>query len=162
MSIPVSIQLANIEEAEVAVKAVRAYRAGEVAPPAADEASLSSVATTDDGALVDRIEEALRMYPPLSASKAAVLKAFYGSEEGEWVSYDRLMKAIVAAKAATEEKASDIAAAVLRDFSYQMNEKLPPEFRAGLEVLATRSRSGKSTQYRLTPAGRKALKRLLG
>ena len=124
----------------------------------------STSAGADLSALAQRLEAALAM-SPLNRQKALVLKTWLAVPDGEWLPYPVVVQAFVAEGIAPKEQAGGIASAAIRDLSWQVSQTLPKsdwaEFEKAIEALASRSRSGGTFSYRLTPAGRMATKRFL-
>jgi hypothetical protein len=155
-SIALSVHCQSLEEAEVAIMAIKAYRKGENV--------LSNAPTAPgpdpDKIRAERIEEALGK-APMNRPKEIVLQNLLATPPGDWLAFPDMQKAFV-----EEGLAQERAAAALRDISWQMGEFMPAEDVAGLqkkiEVMAERTRAGGVYQYRLTPAGRIAIRRLLG
>ena len=142
------------QEAEIALSAIEAYRAGSLSA-----ATLPLAQPGHDATLVDRIEKALRDYPT-NPQKELVQRVLFEETAGTWVAFDKLKMAFTAAGL----KASQ-ASAALRDLSWQLGQVLPAESLANLDanicIFAERMRSAGSFNYRLTSAGREALSRIL-
>jgi hypothetical protein len=152
--LPISLLVpcASIEEAQIALRALEAFRTGGgVAGPPDASSPIAGLAV--------RIEKALRG-GPLSDTREIVLRMLLESAPGTWVEYPAIQ-----AEFEKRGLAKERAAAALRDLSWAMKEYLPPQdvaaFPRKIEVLADRSRAGGVYRYRLTDAGRAAVRRFL-
>ncbi len=156
MSFKVLVQFQNLREAEIAIDAVAAYRSGGGLP--APSGNVQPRDTNQE--LADRIEKALNA-SPLNNTKKRVLRTLLATEE--WTPYPNIVGA-VAKDVGPLEDAPNRTKAALRDLSEQMKRSLPASDLTGeksIEVLAARSRSAGVLQYRLTVAGRAAVRRFL-
>lgn len=132
---------------------------------AADKGKATSAPADDQKArIIDGLEKALGI-SPLNRQKSTVLKAWLAMPEGEWLPHAKVVQAFVDAAISVPDKAGGQAAAALRDLSWQVSQVLPrsdlAQFEKPIEALASRSRSGGSFSYRLTPEGRVATERFL-
>lgn len=155
MAAPIAlmVQCASLEEAEVAIHAIQAFRTGHQATPVeGDQAD-------PDLALSAQIEKALHG-APMNRPKEIVLTLLRDGAPDTWVAYPDMQAAFTA-----EGLDPERAAAALRDLSWQMGEFLLPQDVAGfsrkIEVMASRTRSGGVYRYRLTKAGRIAVTNFL-
>ncbi|GEC31698.1 hypothetical protein N181_01780 [Sinorhizobium fredii USDA 205] len=155
MNIPVAVFLNSIDEADVARKAVEAYRAGLPFSLNGDIQG-QSVAT----GLVKRLVEALS-YPDNDGVKTAVLKVLFEAPEQEWVAYPAMVEGVAQRVKISQEEAARRTPAAIRDLSWQVKQKVDLSDLSGkqkaIEVLAERIRSGGSFSYRLTHAGQSAV-----
>jgi hypothetical protein len=156
MGFTVLVPFQNLREAGIAIDAVAAYRSG-----GSPSAAPGNVQPRDaNRELADRIEKALNA-SPLNNTKKRVLRTLLAA--GEWIPYPDIVGA-VAKDVGPPEDAANRAKAALRDLSEQMKRSLPASDLTGeksIEVLAARSRSAGVLQYRLTVAGRAAVRRFL-
>jgi hypothetical protein len=145
------VQCQTPQEAEVAIAAIKAHRGEKKSSKGADKGAPPGPTPT----LSDRIEAALRSYPP-NPQKTLLQKTLFEVADGKWMPFAKIKEAF--SKVGLEPSQ---AAAALRDLSWTMREFLPPEDIKGLDkpicVLAERTRSAGSFNYRLTSAGRDAV-----
>jgi hypothetical protein len=155
ISIDVIIKCKTTQEAGGIVEAIRAHLGGQK-PKGGEDTGPPVDATT---VLSDRLEVALRGAPP-NQQKNLLLQLLFDAAADEWVPFDKIKKAFTKARLKATQ-----AAAALRDLSWQMRQFLPPEDITGLDaficILAERTRSSGSFNYRLTKAGRMAVGRFL-
>jgi hypothetical protein len=148
---PILVEYRNLQEAEVAITAVRAFRAGGQVPA-------QSAGVDPETARADRMETALRA-APMNRPKEIVLQILFDASPKAWVKFSDMQAAFRKERIQPER-----ASAAIRDLSTLMGQ-LPPEDISGLarkiEVLAERSRVGGEYRYRLTRAGRIAAGRVL-
>jgi hypothetical protein len=155
MSFGILVQFQNVREAEIAIEAVGAYRSAG-SPPAAPGNMKPEVADP----ILARLHAS-----PSNIAKRRVLRTLLAAPYAEWVPYPDIVDAVAkdadfpedAATAANRTKAA------MRDLSEQMRP-LAAGVRPGeksIAVLAERSRSGGVLQYRLTVAGRDAVRSFL-
>ena len=158
MNDQIMISVSDLQEAAVALKAISAYREGRWAEPDIEASSETYPP------IVQYLRAALNK-TPMNAVKHALLDALLASAQGTWVPYPDLVAAVIKAGATTEADGLNRTQAALRDLSWQVREAVPASYLTGLtkpiEALADRSRSGKDIQYRLTEAGRQAVREVI-
>ncbi|MEM7422746.1 MAG: hypothetical protein AAF334_03430 [Pseudomonadota bacterium] len=149
-----SVHCDNIDEARVAVEAIREFRRTGVMNSSSSESS-----GDPQQELSQRIESALEK-SPLNPSRQIVLQQLLEATPEVWVPYPHIQLAFE-----NEDLGKEQAQAAIRDLSWQMKKFLPVDdvatFSRKIEVLAERSRSGGIFRYRLTDAGRAAVERFL-
>lgn len=152
---PISVQFNSLEEADVAIKAAKAFRDGVAFLPEGEGGEQSA-----DSGLVKRLKEALS-YPDNDGIKSSILETLLEAPAGDWVPYPKMVEAAANSLQLTMEDSARRAPAALRDLSWQVKQKVDPSELSGkqkaIEVLAERIRSGGTFSYRLTPAGRRAV-----
>ncbi len=153
MSFGILVQFQSIREAEIAIQAVGAYRSAG-SPPAAPGNVKPEVA--------DRILARLRASPS-NIAKERVLRSLLAAPYAKWVPYPDIVDAVAKDVDFPEDAAAAVnrTRAAMRDLSEQMRPLAagvgPGE--KSIAVLAERSRTGGVLQYRLTVAGRDAVRR---
>lgn len=154
MSLYILVQFQNLREAEIAIEAVGAYRSGGNLPAAPGNVQPE---------LADRILACLHASPS-NITKERVLRTLLAAPCADWVPYPDIVDAVAKDADFPEDAApANRTKAAMRDLSEQMRP-LAAGVRPGeksIEVLAERSRSAGVIQYRLTVAGRDAVRRLL-
>ncbi len=154
LDVSISVHCKSIEEANVAVEAIREFRRhGTAISTSSDETA------SPQEAIAERIELALGKHP-LNHPRQIVLQQLLSAAPEVWVPYPDIQGVLE-----NEGLGKEQAQAALRDLSWQMKEFLPTQdvasFSRKIEVMAERSRSGGTYRYRLTAAGRMAVGRFL-
>ncbi|NNH57671.1 MULTISPECIES: hypothetical protein [Rhizobium] len=152
---PISVQFNNLEEADVAIKAVKAMRDG--TPSLVKEKEGEQI--TAEAGLTEKLVKALS-YPDKDGIKSSIIETLFGAPASEWVAYPTMVEAAAEQVQMTKEVSARRTPAALRDLSWQVKQKVDPTDLSGkqkpIEVLAERIRSGGEFSYRLTSVGRRA------
>jgi len=146
----------TLAEAQIAISAVEAFRSGGTPPPPLNP-TLVPRPLEPEQVIVDLIEKALRS-APMNPVKRCVLAVIEAAPAADWVPYTDIVKAVESIVGVPD--ASYRARAALRDLSQQMRE-VPVAHVQGekfIEILAARKRAGGIILYRLTMAGRAAVR----
>lgn len=147
----VLIEVDGVQEARIALDAVKAFRAGK------------TPTVTIRPELADRLYAVLSE-TPLPEGARIVLEAMTKAPPKEWVTLGELEDALVGADYTQKADAWGKVRAALAGISWLMNEKMREDAikaGGGLNLIVTRRLFDGKTRYRLTDAGRAAAERVL-
>jgi hypothetical protein len=159
--IPLSITVANLDEAAVAIHAIEAFRAGNA------DSLPGSPKTAKSSDLADRIYAALTT-PTFTKPSQVVVRVLLASAPSERVPLSSITAAFIAeGLATTQDQAWNRARAAFATLSWLMDQHLGAQDKAGaakpIDVLAARSTDENGIRlYTLTQAGREAAQRFFG